>query len=164
MTVLICGSVLQALYGVAGYQPRHLVRLLARPGCFLGGNVWWVVFSVLRAADRAGRDVVGGARSPPRPRPTDAAGAGCLRPGAVASGSMARLSTYKAPKIAPPESARPRRPTDGRRRTDGRRGEGAEARKYAARARRWHVASVQGFSAGRAPGGSNGVRRRRNRS
>jgi hypothetical protein len=62
----------------------------------------------------ARRDVVGGVRSPPRQRPADAAGAGCLRPGAVAGASMARLSTDKAPKIAPPE-----RPSQKGRRTDG---------------------------------------------
>jgi hypothetical protein len=62
----------------------------------------------------ARRDVVDGVRSPPRQRPADAAGAGCLRPGAVAGASMARLSTDKAPKIAPPE-----RPSQKGRRTGG---------------------------------------------
>jgi hypothetical protein len=83
---------------------HQVSRSLAGLGCFVAGNDRWVVFPDVLAAGRAGRVVVGGVRSPPRPRPADAAGAGCLRPGAAACGSMARLSTDKAPKIARPRA------------------------------------------------------------
>ena len=119
MTVLTCGWCSGAEPGCR--HRRHApwattIGLLAGLGCFVGAKSRWVVLPIVLAAGRAGRDVVGGVRSRPRSRPAEAAGAGCLRPGAVACGSMARLSTDKAPIIAPPDSARPRRPTDGRRR------------------------------------------------
>jgi hypothetical protein len=78
MTVLTCGLVLQSLYGV----PATSATFWLLPGlrCFVGRNGQWVVFSVMVAAGRAGRDVVGGARSPPnRDLLTQPVLAGCGR-------------------------------------------------------------------------------------